>query len=42
MFLRNQVGSVGYPAFWLEMIGYDQEFYRPAASKGVVSATGPL
>lgn len=25
----SQVGSVGYPAFWLEMIGYDQEFYRP-------------
>lgn len=25
---RHEVGSIGYPAFWLEMIGYDQEFYR--------------
>eukprot|EP00913_Durusdinium_trenchii_P028003 g26254.t1 len=25
----TNVGSIGYPAFWLEMIGYDQEFYRP-------------
>jgi len=23
------VASIGYPAFWLEMIGFDQEFYRP-------------
>lgn len=24
-----EVEAVGYPAFWLEMIGYDQEFFRP-------------
>lgn len=30
-----QVGSVGYPAFWLQMIGYDQEFYRRARAEGV-------
>lgn len=28
-FAPTSVGPVGYPAFWLEMIGYDQEFYRP-------------
>mmetsp|Transcript_42514 Transcript_42514/g.99099 ORF Transcript_42514/g.99099 Transcript_42514/m.99099 type:complete len:679 (-) Transcript_42514:75-2111(-) len=25
----TQVGDIGYPAFWLEMIGFNQEFYRP-------------
>ncbi|CAE7024765.1 unnamed protein product [Symbiodinium natans] len=32
----HQVGSIGYPAFWLEMIGFNQEFYRqsfPRASE---------
>lgn len=25
----HQVSDIGYPAFWLEMIGFNQEFYRP-------------
>jgi len=25
----QSVASIGYPSFWLEMIGYNQEFYRP-------------
>ena len=28
-----QVSDIGYPAFWLEMIGFNQEFYRPPAAE---------
>jgi len=27
--MPNGVGAIGYPAFWLEMIGYSQESYYP-------------
>ncbi|CAE7429047.1 CYP38, partial [Symbiodinium sp. KB8] len=29
----HQVSDIGYPAFWLEMIGFNQEFYRPPAAE---------
>eukprot|EP00927_Polykrikos_kofoidii_P045121 TRINITY_DN38_c0_g1_i1.p1 TRINITY_DN38_c0_g1~~TRINITY_DN38_c0_g1_i1.p1 ORF type:complete len:715 (-),score=72.72 TRINITY_DN38_c0_g1_i1:158-2215(-) len=28
-----KVDSIGYPAFWLEMVGYNQESYRPTWMK---------